>query len=73
MNVDKTRIMTSTKGESHVDRLHRRNRPGDRVLAAKLDDAINEFSRKKKAGGGSEKHEEVNGLRVLGVPVGSKA
>ena len=62
MNTDKTRIMTSTSGQSILPKLlHYQPNNG-----SSLTDAIAKYSNKN-----SQMHEEVNGLRVLGSPIGS--
>ena len=65
MNTDKTRIMTSTSGESILSKLTNNN---EHTLEQELREAISKYSTNN-----SEMHEEVNGLRVLGSPIGSIA
>ena len=65
MNTEKTRILTSTHGHSTVDKL-RSIAPGSAV-ANSLERAIQQYSRDKKG----NPVEVKDGLRVLGVPVGS--
>ena len=73
MNRDKTRIMTSTHGRKLAPLIRRRWSAlfGKRKIANDLQYAIDNYS-KKKSGDTSVPYEEVNGLRVLGVPVGSQ-
>eukprot|EP00984_Skeletonema_dohrnii_P016248 scaffold7173_cov81-Skeletonema_dohrnii-CCMP3373.AAC.1 len=62
MNTDKTRIMTSTSGQSILPQLLQQQP----INSATLTNAITKYSNKN-----SQMHEEVNGLRVLGSPIGS--
>ena len=62
MNTDKTRILTSTNGSTTIP-LHLAH---NRELGTSLSNAIMKYSRN-----GDEMHEETNGLRILGSPVGS--
>eukprot|EP00985_Skeletonema_marinoi_P001259 scaffold512_cov162-Skeletonema_marinoi.AAC.1 len=62
MNTDKTRIMTSTSSQSILPKLlHYQPNNG-----LSLTDAIAKYSNKN-----SQMHEEINGLCVLGSPIGS--
>ena len=62
MNTDKTRIMTSTSGHSILDELTKEN-PTE---SYNLRTAISTYSTNN-----TQMHEEVNGLRILGSPIGS--
>lgn len=66
LNSEKTRIMTSTSGSSTFERLNKSPDPllysdGQQLLAA-----IQKYSTTN-----GSPHEECNGLRILGIPVGS--
>ncbi len=67
MNTEKTRIMTSTTGKSILERLEKE----DKATHDSLSEAINQFSRTSNADGSTSSYEETNGLRILGVPIGS--
>lgn len=64
MNTDKTRILTSTNSESIVPMLRQENP----TLCNQIEEAIAQYSRKD-----DQPYEEVNGLRILGNPIGSQA
>jgi len=63
MNEEKTRVLTSTSGTSILPELERH----DPALHTSLQTAIQSYSKNKDG----SMHEEVNGLRVLGVPLGN--
>lgn len=68
LNTEKTRIMTTTTNKSVVDRLLASPSEHDQLTGASLKRAISAFSTDK-----GEPYEEINGLRVLGAPIGSPA
>ena len=63
MNTEKTRILTSTSGKSILEDLASFNKSTHDSLKS----AIQTFSKNKDG----SMHEEVNGLRILGVPIGN--
>ena len=70
MNREKTRILTSTSNMKVTERLRKRDGPGDEQLAKLLEETIATFSLKQEDGK-LVPHEVTDGLRVLGVPIGS--
>ena len=70
MNTEKTRIMTTTTGIKLTDRLCNSVSNDTRLVGQSLKRAISKFSNSTKDGIKSP-YEEVHGLRVLGVPIGS--
>ncbi len=67
MNTEKTRIMTSTTGQSILGRLKK----ADKATHDSLSQAIEKYSTTIDEDGTATSYEEVNGLRILGVPIGS--
>ena len=76
MNTEKTRIMTATNGQSVRDKLLKSWQPGKKLLGTSLAEAIKAFSTVLENKGTPDEvrlpYEECNGLRVLGVPIGSQ-
>ena len=72
MNTEKTRILTSTHNKSTVDKLLASSRIGLKSVGTSLQRAIKEFSNKTITGT-TTPYEVTNGLRVLGVPIGSSS
>ena len=70
MNTEKTRIMTTTSGHSLTDRLCNSVSNDTRLIGQSLKRAISQFSN-EIVDGINIPYEEVNGLRVLGAPIGS--
>ena len=68
LNTDKTRILTTTSGKSVVQRLINSDLEVERQAGTSLSKAIHNYSRNK-----GEPIEVTDGLRVLGVPIGSAA
>lgn len=68
LNTEKTRIMTTTTNKSVRDRLLYSFSSTNRTTGASLKRAIDSFSTDK-----GKPFEETEGLRVLGVPIGSPA
>ena len=73
MNTEKTRILTSTSGSSLLPRLRHPSAPNESsIIANELDQAINTYSRTyNKVTEEYHPIEVVDGLRVLGVPIGN--
>ena len=69
MNTEKTRILTSTSGTSILPKLLNSNP----LLHNDLQTAISTYSTKKDANSIQQPHEVCDGLRILGVPIGSQA
>jgi hypothetical protein len=69
MNTEKTRILTSTSHSSIYPRLESSREPANQLILADLKEAIDTYST-DKAGVGVE---VTDGLRILGVPIGSKS
>ena len=67
MNTEKTRIMTSTSGTSILSQLESEQPE----VHASLSHSIETFSRRILPDGSTTAYEVVDGLRVLGVPIGS--
>ena len=63
LNEEKTRILTSTSGKSILEDLQHSNP----TVGTSLLKAIQTYSRNSDG----SMHEEVNGLRILGVPIGN--
>ncbi|EED86272.1 predicted protein, partial [Thalassiosira pseudonana CCMP1335] len=68
MNTEKTRILTSIFNQSTLERLKAQSSP----TFASLNRAISRYSRKQLHDGTFIPLEVITGLRVLGVPIGSK-
>jgi len=68
MNNEKTRILTSVSNQSTLERLRAQSSP----MYASLNRAISRYSRKQLHDGTFIPLEVITGLRVLGVPIGSK-
>ena len=71
LNTLKTRILTSTSHESLVDKMKASPNTTTQSMGHDLDKAIESYSRAKDTNGNMTKVEVVDGLRVLGVPIGS--
>jgi hypothetical protein len=70
LNTEKTRIMTTTTGTSLVERLKNHHNRGTRMMGQQLATTTCAFST-TKVNGLSVPVEVVDGLRVLGAPIGS--
>ena len=68
MNTEKTRILTSISNQSTLERLKAQSSP----TFASRNRAISRYSRKQLHDGTFIPLEVITGLRVLGVPIGSK-
>ncbi|KAL7506974.1 hypothetical protein ACHAXN_005043 [Cyclotella atomus] len=73
LNKEKTRIMTTTTGESLIPRLKTDTTIKQVMAAVALEDAIATYSTTKNEHGIIVPYEVTDGLRVLGAPVGSFA
>ena len=71
LNTMKTRILTSTSHNSVIAKLISSNDASTRVAGMELDRAVTDYSRTNNKEGGFTKVEVVDGLRVLGAPIGS--
>eukprot|EP00956_Cyclotella_meneghiniana_P032064 scaffold86358_cov47-Cyclotella_meneghiniana.AAC.5 len=72
LNTFKTRVLTSTSHESIVEKMISSTNPRINHLGRDLDEAITKYSRRKDENGEMTKVEVVDGLRVLGAPIGSQ-
>jgi hypothetical protein len=68
MNTERTRILISISNQSTLERLKAQSSS----VYASLNRAISHYSRKGHNDGTSSPLEVITGLRVLGVPIGSK-
>ena len=71
LNTMKTRILTSTSHNSVISRLTSSQDATTQFVGADLNRAVTDYSRKTNEQGGFTKVEVVDGLRVLGAPIGS--
>ena len=71
MNSDKTRILTPTSGKSITDLLQQDNKPESSLIAECLRHTITKYSRMKNHDGSTTPQEEVDGLQILGILIGS--
>ena len=67
----KTRILTSTSHSSVIYQLITSNDTTTHLIGMDLDNAVSTYSRKSSSDGVFTKVEVVDGLRVLGAPIGS--
>ena len=71
MNSEKTRILTSTSGDSIIKLLQHDDKPESSLMEESLRRAITKYSRRKNQDGSTTTHGEVDGLQILGIPIGS--
>eukprot|EP00956_Cyclotella_meneghiniana_P012688 scaffold18030_cov64-Cyclotella_meneghiniana.AAC.2 len=71
LNTMKTRILTSTSHSSVISKLITSNDTTTHLIGMDLDRAVSTYSRAPSSDGAYTKVEVVDGLRVLGAPIGS--
>lgn len=70
LNTEKTRILTTTTGNSVIDRMKTHRNIGTQMAGVALEEAVAEYST-TKVDGRVVPVEVTDGLRVLGAPIGS--